>query len=118
MREVKLNISSIVGGICVATTDGNKVHDAIKNEIDRGSRVTLSFSGVTRMTTAFLNAAVGQLYGEYPEERIRQHLAPPVDVESWHLNRLKIVVDRAKEFFKNPKAVKDAFFSTTGLDDE
>jgi hypothetical protein len=118
MKEVTLGISSLVGGICVAASDGNKVHDAIKTEIDRGSRVTLSFSGVTRMTTAFLNAAVGQLYGEFSEAEIRQHLAPPTDVENWHLNRLKLVVDRAKKFFKNPGAVKEAFFNATGLDDE
>jgi hypothetical protein len=118
MKDVTLRISTIVGGICVAASDGNKIHDAIKKEIEKGSRVTLSFSGVTRMTTAFLNTAVGQLYGEFPEERIRQHLAPPIDVESWHLNRLKLVVDRAKKFFKNPNAIKDAFFTATGLEDE
>jgi hypothetical protein len=119
MKEIKLSIASIAGGgICVAASDGNKVHDAIKAEIDRGSRVTISFSGVTRMTTAFLNAAIGQLYGEFTEERIRQHLAPPIDVENWHLHRLKLVVDRAKNFFKDPAAVKTAFFDATGLDDE
>jgi len=118
MREVTLGISSLVGGICVAAADGNKVHDAIKAEIDRGSRVTLSFSGVTRMTTAFLNAAIGQLYGEFSETQIRQYLAPPTDVENWHLNRLKLVVNRAKKFFANPRVVKEAFFDATGLDDE
>jgi hypothetical protein len=118
MREVTISLSSIAGGICVAAADGNKVHDAIKNEIDKGSRVTLSFSGVTRMTTAFLNAAIGQLYGEYPETKLRQHLGPPRDAEPWHLNRLKLVVDRAKQFFSNPDAVKEAFFNVTGLDDE
>jgi hypothetical protein len=117
MREVTLSIASITkGGICVAAEDGNRVHDAIKTEIERGSRVTLSFSGVTRMTTAFLNAAVGQLYGEFPVDRLRQHLAPPIDVENWHLHRLKLVVDRAKVFFRNPEAMKSAFFRTTGLD--
>ena len=119
MREVTLRIATLVGGgICVAADDGNKVHDAIKQEIEKGARVTLSFSGITRMTTAFLNAAIGQLYGEYTEAKIRQHLAPPVDVENWHLHRLKLVVDRAKQFFKNPDAVKAAFFSATGLDDK
>ena len=119
MKEVKLSIASITGGgICVAASDGNKVHDAIKAEIDRGSRVTISFSGVTRMTTAFLNAAVGQLYGEFTEEHIRRQLAPPVDVEKLALHRLKLVVDRAKKFFKDPNVVKTAFFNATELDDE
>ena len=119
MRETKVSIASIVrGGICVSAEDGNRVHDVIRNEIKKGNRVTISFSGVTRMTTAFLNAAVGQLYGEFSETQIRQHLAPPTDAEPWHLNRLKLVVDRAKDFFKDPDAIKAAFIKATGLDDE
>jgi hypothetical protein len=119
MKDVTLSLANIVkGGICVAAEDGNKVHDAIKAEIDRDSRVIISFSGVTRMTTAFLNAAVGQLYGEFPETKIRQHLAPPINAESWHLTRLKLVVDRAKDYFRNPDAVRSAFFSATGLDEK
>lgn len=102
MRTTTIPISSIVGGgICVAAEDGQKVHRRIYAAIERGDRAILSFSGVSRMTTAFLNAAVGQLYGEFSEEKIRIHLAPPVDFEDWHLKRLKTVVDRAKEYFRD-----------------
>lgn len=118
-REVTLGISSIVsGGICVAASDGNKVHDAIKKELDRGQRVKISFSGVTRMTTAFLNAAVGQLYGEFSENFLRQHLAPPIDAEAWQLTRLKLVVDRAKQYFSSPEAIRSAFLRATGIIDD
>lgn len=91
------------GGVCVAASDGHKVHKVIYLEINKNNRVKISFSGVTRLTTAFLNAAVGQLYGEFSEETIRRHLAPPVDAEAWHLKRLKLVVDRAKVFFRDPE---------------
>ncbi|MBB3590879.1 hypothetical protein FHX08_001223 [Rhizobium sp. BK529] len=57
------------------------------------------------MTTAFLNAAVGQLYGEFPPEEIRKKMLAPVDAEAWHLARLKMVNDRAKQYFSN----KDAY---------
>jgi hypothetical protein len=118
MKEVTISIAAIVeGGICVSTDDGNKVHQAVYSEIKKGSRVKLSFSGVTRMTTAFLNAAIGQLYGEFTETEIRKHLAPPVDTEAWQLNRLKLVVDRAKAYFANPGAIRTAFFSATGIED-
>jgi hypothetical protein len=119
MKEVPVSIAKIVGGgICVSTDDGNKVHEAIYNQIKDGNRVRLSFSGVTRMTTAFLNAAIGQLYGEFSETDLRKHLAPPIDTEPWQLNRLKLVVDRAKEYFSNPNAVRAAFLSATGIEDE
>jgi STAS-like domain of unknown function (DUF4325) len=119
MKEVTVSIAKIVdGGICVSTEDGNKVHQVVYNEIKKGNRVKLSFSGVTRMTTAFLNAALGQLYGEFSEAEIRIHLAPPIDTEAWQLNRLKLVVDRAKAYFSNPNAVRTAFLSATGIEDD
>lgn len=119
MQDVKISIANIVsGGFCVSADDGNRVHQAIYDEIRKGSRVVLSFSGVTRMTTAFLNAAIGQLYGEFSDIEIRKHLAPPVDAEPWQLNRLKLVVDRAKTYFSNPKAVRSAFSAITGIEDE
>lgn len=110
MKTVRITISSIVGGgICVAATDGQRVHQEIYDEIKDGNRVEISFFGVTRMTTAFLNAAVGQLYGEFEEGDIKKHLAPPVDFEEWHLRRLKMVVDRAKAYFTDRDSVEKAF---------
>jgi hypothetical protein len=119
MKEAKISIAKIVGGgICVAAEDGNRVHDAIRDEIEKGNRVAISFSGITRLTTAFLNAAIGQLYGEYPDDRIRQQLAPPENAEAWQLTRLKLVVDRAKVFFRDPEAVKRALARATGQNDD
>ncbi|WP_417794812.1 STAS-like domain-containing protein [Terasakiella pusilla] len=110
MKNERISISSIVGGgICVAASDGQRVHAAIYEAIQEGKRVEISFFGVTRMTTAFLNAAVGQLYGEFEESKIRKHLAPPVDYEDWHLSRLKMVVDRAKSYFASREAVEEIF---------
>ena len=110
MKTVRISISSIIrGGICVAATDGQKVHKAIYDAIESGNRVEISFFGITRMTTAFLNAAIGQLYGEFEESRIKKHLAPPVDYEDWHLRRLKMVVDRAKVYFAEMDMVEKMF---------
>lgn len=119
MKDVTVNIATIVkGGICVAADDGQRVNAEIAKHIDAGNRVIISFSGITRMTTAFLNAAVGQLYGAYPDEKIRQHLAPPINAEAWQLNRLKLVVDRAKEFFRDPDPIRSALDKATGADDD
>lgn len=115
MQSVRVSISSIVGGgICVAASDGQKVHQEIYNIIKNGDRVILSFSGVSRMTTAFLNAAVGQLYGEFSERTIKRRLAPPIEYEEWHLKRLKIVVDRAKEYFRDTDRIEKLFKENLG----
>src|SRR5690554_1613932 len=90
MKTVTVPIASIVGGgICVSASDGHRVYGEIAKHVAAGDRVVLSFSGITRMTTAFLNAAVGQLYSEFSEQDIRARLAPPIDAEPWHLTRLK-----------------------------
>lgn len=114
-KAIRISISSIVGGgICVAASDGQKVHRAIHEAIDRGDRVEISFFGVTRMTTAFLNAAIGQLYGEFSEKFLKSRLAPPVDYEEWHLRRLKLVVDRAKLYFSDRNRVEEIFRDNLG----
>ncbi|TAV53079.1 STAS-like domain-containing protein [Rhizobium leguminosarum] len=115
MKTTKIPIAALVGGgVCVSASDGQKVYKVVQQAVAEGDRVILSFSGITRMTTAFLNAAIGQLYGEFSEEEVRQRLAPPVDFEPWHLSRLKLVVDRAKEFFKDGDRVKKAFEDNAG----
>ena len=118
MKEITINVAQIVGGgICVAASDGHKVHDAIRGGILAKNRVRLSFSGVSRITTAFLNTAVGQLYNEFSEEVVRRHLAPPIDATPLQLSRLKMVVDRAKQYFKNPGEMDHIFRTVTGIDD-
>lgn len=103
MKKHIVEISKIVdGGICVAADDGKRVYEEIYKALKNGEQVVISFYGITRMTTAFLNAAVGQMYGEFTEEYILSKLAPPIHYEPWHLTRLKLVTDRAKMYFKNP----------------
>jgi hypothetical protein len=106
MKTIKVTISSIVdGGICLAASDGQKVHAALHKIVAEGNRAEISFFGVSRMTTAFLNAAVGQLYGEFDEGTLKARLAPPVDFEDWHLKRLKLVVERAKSYFEDQERI-------------
>jgi hypothetical protein len=114
MKQTIIPISRIVGGgICVSASDGQKVYAKVREAVVARDAVILSFSGVSRMTTAFLNAAVGQLYGEFTEDVIRQRLAPPQDYEPWHLSRLKMVVDRAKDYFNDKDIVEKAFEQNT-----
>lgn len=119
MRNVMVPIASIVdGGICVSARDGKKVYEEVYKVVKSKNKAVLSFHGVTRMTTAFLNAAVGQLYGDFSEDYIKAHLAPPVDCEQWHLSRLKLVVDRAKEYFKDPERFENIYKDNIGSDDD
>ncbi|MCU1347943.1 MAG: hypothetical protein JWO56_973 [Acidobacteria bacterium] len=108
-------LTQLVGGpYCVSSADGSKVHDTIAERLQNDEDVIVSFAGVEDVTSAFLNSAIGQLYsGDFNEDQIRRHLKV-VDAEGDHLALLKRVVDRAKEFFRDPEHYHAAITGALG----
>jgi hypothetical protein len=114
--ELILSVYEVVGSpLCVASGDGQKVFERAAGAMKGGKRVVLTFKNVTSMTSAFLNAAIGQLYGVFKEEDIRA-LLKVQDMEKEDLALLKRVVDAAKEYFKDPKRLASAVKSALGDD--
>ena len=102
-EDIRISMFEVVGGpLCIASSDGQKVYDRLAAALKADQRVALSFHKVTTLTAAFLNAAIGQLYGTFSEEKIRS-LLKAKDVESVDLALLKRVVDNAKLYFKDPQ---------------
>lgn len=101
-KELKISIYEVVGSpLCVASDDGQKVHDRLAAVLGAGHRAVLSFHNVSTMTSAFLNASIGQLYGKFSEERIRSQLkVERIAPEDAVL--LKRVVETAKIYFRDP----------------
>ena len=119
MSERTIEIAQLIGSkLCIASDDGEKVHDAIVAAIEAGDTVRLSFEGVEDLTSSFLNAAIGQLYGKFSEEELRSYLLPPVGCLSDDLALLKRVVERAKGFFKDPDRYRLATKEALGDDSE
>jgi hypothetical protein len=107
-NSLELSVFEIVGsGLCVASDDGQKVFARIAAAIREGQKVKVSFLNVSSLTSAFLNAAIGQLYGSFSAEEIRARLAVK-DMESDDKVLLKRVVDTAKDYFKNPSIHRNA----------
>jgi len=97
-KSLKLSIFEIVGSpLCVASRDGQKICDRLELALKEGLNVTLSFRNVTTLTAAFLNAAIGQLYGTFREEEIRS-LLNVEDMQQDDIALLKRVVDTAKRY--------------------
>ena len=101
-KTIPISVYEVVGTpFCVATGDGEKVYSRLASALGQNQRVLLSFRNVSILTSAFLNAAVGQLYGKFDEERIRSSLEveemAPDDVEL-----LDLVRDTAKKYFEDP----------------
>lgn len=111
-------ISSIVGGpLCVSAEDGQRVHDKIAPMLDAGRKVQLSFEGVETMISAFLNAAVGQLYGHMREEQIRELLSV-TDMKGEDVALLRRVVQNAKRYFANREKYDTAWKDEVANDQE
>jgi hypothetical protein len=113
-KNITLNVFEIVGSpLCVASDDGQRVFDRIASAFKEERNVTLSFLNVSSLTSAFLNAAIGQLYGFYSEEEIRSQLKVK-DMQPDDLALLKRVVDIAKAYFKDPKRFDRAIQEVLG----
>jgi hypothetical protein len=111
---VIVRIFDIVGGpLCVSADDGQRVHDKIVPLLRDGKKILLSFEQVETLISLFLNAAIGQLYGEFSEERIRELLSVDGMAEE-DITLLKYVVENAKKYFSAPEAFDRAWKEEVG----
>ena len=113
-----MQVFDIVGGpSCVSASDGQRLHDKIAPPIKKGIPVVLSFERVDVLITAFLNAAVGQLYGELPKDRLGELLTFR-DLDPDGDEMLKRVIENAERYFNNPEAFNRAWEDEVGDEDE
>ncbi|MEX4003601.1 STAS-like domain-containing protein [Paraburkholderia sp. EG285A] len=109
-----VSISEVVEGpLCISAEDGQRVHDVIAARLRAKEPVAVSFAGIETLISAFLNAAIGQLYGEFSEVTIRE-LLTVVDMNREDLALLKRVVDNAKMYFENRDKVDSAWRDEVG----
>jgi len=113
-NEIIVRVFDVVGGpLCVSADDGQAVHDKIVPLLREDRKVAVSFEKVETMISAFLNAAIGQLYGEFPEDKIRALLSVR-EMSQEDLALLKRVVDNAKLYFQNRKQFDQAWKEEVG----
>lgn len=103
-QSISISIYQVVGHhLCVAPADGQKVFERINQALVAKRSVNLSFENVTALTGAFLNAAIGQLYGNFDEDTLRSHINI-THIEKHDLGLLVGVIKNAKVYFKNKKS--------------
>ena len=117
-ENIKISLFEVVGSpFCVASDNGQKIHDRVATALKADRDVVLSFRNVTALTATFLNTAIGQLYGTFSEEKIRSLLkvenAKPDD-----LRLLKSAVNNAKLYFKDPERFNQAVREVMGDEDD
>ncbi|WP_345974773.1 STAS-like domain-containing protein [Sulfurimonas sp. HSL3-7] len=117
MDEMKINVFSIVGQKdCTLPEDGDKVYQTIKKALVENKKTIINFKNVEKLTTAFLNNAIGKLYGEFEEAKLKDSLSVENLSESGKV-RLKRVVTNAKNYFSNPDKMKESIKEILGEDD-
>lgn len=106
MREIEVNIYAIVGSsLCVDAEDGEKVFDFLKRILDQDDKAVISFLNVEMLTSAFLNTAVGRLYGLFDHEKIKASLSVK-DIADDDKLLLKKVTDTAKAYYRDKEGVE------------
>ena len=114
MNEIKINIINIVGSpYCVEADDGQKIYNLIVKSFNDNKKVVLSFLNVELLTTAFLNTAIGQLYKDFSEDFIREHLNIE-EMSQSGLVSLKRVVETAKLYYKDPNSIEQSIKDILG----
>ncbi len=101
MGNIKIN--EVIGGnFAVTTDDGNLVFKLLDKNLAEKLKTKLDFSEIIVLTTAFLNAAIGQLYSKYKSEEIAPYLKL-TNVADEDKILFKKVTERAKEYFADKK---------------
>jgi len=91
----------------VSSDDGEIVYTLIVTYLKKNCIAELDFSGITILTTAFLNSAIGQLYNTYSSDQLNNTLRLK-NVADEDRILFKKVIERAKEYFKNKRGFEDS----------
>lgn len=84
----------------VTPEEGAPVYETIIQAFKENCKVTLDFSDVRMLTTAFLNVVIGDLYKDYTSDDLKSRLHL-VNYSSSTADRIKKVTDNAKLFYKD-----------------
>ncbi len=117
-REITVRVFDIIGGpLCVSTSDGQRLYDRIAPLLRTGTPVVLSFERIEIFVAAFLDAAVGQLYGELPDDSISALLSFR-DLADDDREMLDRVIENAKLYFKTPEDFDRVWHEELGVEEE
>lgn len=71
---MRIQVAQFFGQVCVDPDDGSRLCEQARSVLLRGESVCLDFDGVTTLTSSFLNAAIGCLYGTFSADDLARRL--------------------------------------------
>ena len=106
MSEHMIPVRDRCGPHCVAPDEGERLFDEVLGAMREGKLVSLDFSGVETITSAFLNVAIGRLYGQLDvavvDDRLRWE-----GVDEADSRLISLVVGNAKHYYKQSLAERE-----------
>jgi len=106
MKEetITVKISEICGVHCVGVEDGASLFNKLSVQLKSGAALLLDFAGVLTLTSSFLSASVGKLYGQFDPEDLDKRLKwTGIDEDDTQL--VQLVIRNARAHFV--KSIKD-----------
>ena len=106
-NEIVIGVSERIGSKrAISNTGAECVYEQICGIIDRKGVVVLDFAGIELIVTAFLNTAIGKLYGKYDEAKIEASLRFH-NLDNDDMEMVSEVKKRAKSFFADTRGFSD-----------
>jgi hypothetical protein len=108
LNMVTLDIRKIINNdSAVSSDDGETVYKLILESLRSKEVAELDFAGISIITTAFLNSAIGQLYDVFSSKELNEYIVLK-NVQREDTIQFKKVIERAKEYFLNKKGLEDS----------
>jgi hypothetical protein len=111
---VKIWVAERCGPICVDPEDGDRLCLEASQALLAGESVCLDFAGVSTLTSSFLNAAVGCLYGKLAIEDLASRLTW-TGLDETDESVLRLVCNNAARYFKHVLADDMDLLSFSGI---
>jgi hypothetical protein len=103
-KEVKIfQMEKICGLHCVGVDEGEAFFKQILPLLKDGQSICLDFKNIETITSSFLNAAVGALYGQFVDDSFETFIAYE-NLDENDVQLVRLVIRNAKEHFKKSRS--------------
>jgi hypothetical protein len=112
-QTIRISVYEAIGNsAAISTEDGEMIFNRVKDLLSNDKKIIVDFTNIDLVVSTFLNASVGQLYGFYSPDVIRDNFNVE-GLSDEDLNLLKKVIETAKQYFENrsgfENTVKESF---------
>ena len=86
----------------VSSVDGDRVHQQIIEALEDNDKVIVSFERLDLVAFAFLNAAIGRLYGKYSEAELDRRLSY-INTSDLDISCIDAVIVNSLRYYEDPE---------------